>query len=109
MKSKHYNVLIVGGTDSELYGPYKTRKRRDADAKRIWQDEARQECDGLFRATVDSKGRLSISSFVGGELDSALPFGGSHAPDCPYRSGGECNCWRSDPDQNPELAEEAEC
>jgi hypothetical protein len=35
-----------------------------------------------------------------------LPFGGSHAPDCPYRVGGECLCWRSDPDQNPELAEE---
>ena len=31
------------------------------------------------------------------------PFGGSHAPDCPYRFHGECNCWRSDPDQNPEA------
>lgn len=31
------------------------------------------------------------------------PFGGSHAPDCPYRVGGECLCWRSDPDENPEL------
>ena len=35
-----------------------------------------------------------------------LPFGGSHAPDCPYRLGGECQCWRSDPEQNPELKEE---
>lgn len=32
-----------------------------------------------------------------------LPFGGSHAPDCPYRLKGECNCWRSDPEQNEEL------
>lgn len=32
-----------------------------------------------------------------------LPFGGSHAPDCPYRLKGECDCWRSDPTQNPEL------
>jgi len=38
-----------------------------------------------------------------GEDQKGLPFGGSHAPDCPYRSGGECLCWRSDPDQNPEL------
>ena len=28
---------------------------------------------------------------------------GSHAPDCPYRQKGECDCWRSDPDQNPEA------
>ena len=39
-----------------------------------------------------------------------LPFGGSHAPDCTYRMGhaAPCNCWRSDPDQNPELAFETE-
>ena len=34
----------------------------------------------------------------------ALPFNGSHAPDCPYRHGGECLCWRSAPEQNPELS-----
>ena len=34
---------------------------------------------------------------------SEEPFGGSHAPDCPYRLKGECNCWRSDPEQNPEA------
>jgi len=40
------------------------------------------------------------------ELDQ-LPFGGSHAPDCTYRLGHavECNCWRSDPKQNPELVD----
>lgn len=106
MKSRYYNVLIVGGTDPELFGPYKTRKARDDDAKCIWQEKARQEYDGLFRATVDSRGKLTVSPFVGGELDKHLPFGGSHAPDCPYRCGGECNCWRSDPDLNPELVEE---
>jgi hypothetical protein len=37
--------------------------------------------------------------------DEELPFGGSHAPDCPYHAGGECLCWRSDPQQNPELSE----
>lgn len=36
-------------------------------------------------------------------IDTGLPHGGSHAPDCPYRVGGECLCWRSDPTQNPEL------
>jgi hypothetical protein len=35
--------------------------------------------------------------------ESALPFGGSHAPTCPYHHGGECLCWRSDPEQNPEA------
>lgn len=39
------------------------------------------------------------------EEEDDLPYGGSHAPDCPYRVGGECLCWRSDPDQNPELGE----
>jgi len=38
--------------------------------------------------------------------DEKLPFGGSHAPDCPHHKGGECLCWRSDPLQNPELAED---
>jgi len=35
---------------------------------------------------------------------SDLPFNGSHAPDCPYHHHGECLCWRSDPEQNPDLA-----
>lgn len=34
------------------------------------------------------------------------PFGGSHAPDCPYRIKGECLCWRSDPDENPDAVED---
>lgn len=39
--------------------------------------------------------------------DAPEPFGGSHAPDCTYRQGhgAECNCWRSDPKQNPEAAD----
>ncbi len=41
--------------------------------------------------------------------DDNLPFGGSHAPDCPYRVGGECECWRSDPEQNPELDDDDDC
>lgn len=36
--------------------------------------------------------------------EQELPFNGSHAPTCPYHHHGECLCWRSDPEQNPDLA-----
>jgi hypothetical protein len=36
------------------------------------------------------------------------PFDGNHAPDCPYRAGGECSCWRSDPARNPVLRDDLE-
>lgn len=41
---------------------------------------------------------------VGEVIVTEFPFEGRHAPDCPaFSTGGECLCWRSDPEQNPEL------
>ena len=82
----------------------------DGSFKSIAEFETRQEaiafCQEHFGA--DDQGRVQLVTGGDGEdsHEPDLPFNGSHAPDCPYRCHGECNCWRSDPDQNPELASE---
>ena len=67
-----YFVLVVGGTDPELYGPYKTAEARDKEAKEVWNNDADHDTDGIFRAS--SEGELSIGSFVGDELEDSGPF-----------------------------------
>ena len=57
---------------------------------KLLQDQASDA--GFFGLTED-----------GEDTEGTFPFEGSHAPDCPYHAGGECLCWRSDPEQNPEL------
>jgi hypothetical protein len=61
--------------------------------------------DCLEADTEDSSIELFDYDVPGEVVD--LPFGGRHAPTCPYHHGGECLCWRSDPEKNPEL--DAEC
>lgn len=73
------------------------------DAVKISQIELHINTDAI---NIDSNGE-KIDRIDFHEISGLVePFGGSHAPDCPYRLGGECLCWRSDPEQNPEILED---
>ena len=63
----------------------------------------------------DGGGRIAMWEFTEVYAEAVSdsneePFGGSHAPDCPYilAPAGECLCWRSDPEQNPDLDDDEE-
>jgi hypothetical protein len=56
------------------------------------------EGNGLM--TSDHLPHWSEGNRVGGKPTQEAS---SHASDCPYRLKGECDCWRSDPAQNPEA------
>ncbi len=69
-KAQHYNLLIVGGTEAVVLGPFDTPEKRIKAAGRTWRKEARPGQDNLFKLDVDEKGVPTIHEYVG-ELDDA--------------------------------------
>lgn len=61
---KYYLIAVDGGTEPQALGPFKTGKLRDAAAKA--EREYQKAEDSLFKADVDSRGKLRVWPFVGG-------------------------------------------
>ncbi len=69
-KARHYNLLIVGGAEAVVLGPFDTPEKRIKAGKRTWHKEARPEYDSLFKLDVDEKGVPTVHEYVN-ELDEA--------------------------------------
>ncbi len=68
MNAQHYNLLIVGGTEAVLLGPFDTPEERVEGARRTWHEEARPGYDSLFKLDVDENGVPTVHEYVT-ELD----------------------------------------
>lgn len=68
MKPRYYFIFVYGCTDPDLSAEYETAKARDTAARADWAENGGDE-HGIFRAMVDEKGELFVSSFVGDELE----------------------------------------
>jgi hypothetical protein len=64
--SKLYLLIIEGGVEPEVRGPYKTDKARLKEARKIRENS---DEDGVFRAEVDAKGNLQVFPFISNEVE----------------------------------------
>ena len=63
-----------------------------------WDEYDQKDIDAILDDGYEQFGTGSVClSWATSPDEEELPFGGSHAPDCPHHAGGECLCWRSDP------------
>jgi hypothetical protein len=58
---KYYVLVVTGGIEPDLRGPFETRKARDAEAFRI--HALTNEDDGVFQLGVSGTGKLTVSSY----------------------------------------------
>ena len=58
---KYYVMLVAGGIDSELVGPYKNTVERNAMAKSLYNDDP--ECNAVFWLNTDTKGNVKVGSY----------------------------------------------
>jgi hypothetical protein len=62
MKKTYYLLVIEGGVEPFLRGPYQTEDERDNAAKQV-----RRSCDeddGLFYADIDETALLNVSAYT---------------------------------------------
>ena len=64
-KAQHYNLLIVGGTEAVVLGPFDTPEDRVKAGRKTWHEEARQPYDSLFKLDVDENGQPTVHEYVG--------------------------------------------
>lgn len=64
MNKRFYILVIQGGTEPSLEGPYDSAKQRDRAARKTWKTLTHGE-DNLFKANVDEHGNLSVYPFLG--------------------------------------------
>ncbi len=64
-KAQHYNLLVQGGTEAVVLGPFDTPEKRIKAARRTWRKEARPGQDNLFKLDVDEKGVPTVHEYVG--------------------------------------------
>ena len=67
-KAQHYNLLVQGGTEAVVLGPFDTPEKRVKAGRRTWRKEARPGQDNLFKLDVDEKGVPTVHEYVN-ELD----------------------------------------
>lgn len=64
MKKTYYLLVVEGGVEPSVQGPYQTRDVRDNAAKQI---RGRQEADdGLFWADIDEVAVLTVGAYAAG-------------------------------------------
>ena len=68
-KAQHYNLLVQGGTEAVVLGPFDTPEKRIKAGRRTWRKEARPGHDNLFKLDVDEKGVPTVHEYVD-ELDA---------------------------------------
>jgi hypothetical protein len=69
--TKHYVIHVVGGTEPELRGPYKTARIRDLAARR---GRNGNEEDGIFWLNVEEGDELSIGTYSNGFMEGIKGF-----------------------------------
>jgi hypothetical protein len=85
----------------------------NGDAQRDLLDSLHHGGNEEFLEDPEGNGLMTSDSmpvWTYGDSDEPTQEAGSHAPDCPYifAPGGECLCWRSDPEQNHDLDDDEE-
>lgn len=70
-KAAEYNIVVVGCTDPELYGPYESDGERQQAALRIQRDELSEE-DAIFALSIDKNGTPSVFPYSGGFFEEGL-------------------------------------
>ena len=65
-KSKLYLLVIEGGVEPEVRGPYATDQARLKEARKVRKNS---DEDGVFRAEVDAKGNLNVFPFGSREVE----------------------------------------
>ena len=64
MKKKYYLLVVEGGVEPSVQGPYQTEDERDRAAKEIHREQ--EEDDGLFWADIDEGAVLTVGSYTAG-------------------------------------------
>jgi len=59
---KYYLIWVFGCCDPNLYGPYKTTKERDKEAKKIFKENGDQHT--YLPAEVNASGKLVVGSYT---------------------------------------------
>jgi hypothetical protein len=70
--TKHYVIHVVGGTEPELRGPYKTARVRDFTARRL--RKAKDEEDSFFWLNIHKGGVPSIGAYSNGFMEGIKGF-----------------------------------
>ena len=65
-RPKLYLLVIVGGVEPEVRGPYKNDKARLKEARKV---RGNSDEDGVFRAGVDAEGNLKVFPFISKEVE----------------------------------------
>lgn len=64
MKKTYYLLLVHGGVEPSVHGPYQTSDERDNAAKEI--HERQTEDDGLFWADIDEVEAPTVGAYTAG-------------------------------------------
>lgn len=64
---RYYLLQVVGDVEPQLHGPYSSTLMRDREALRIRMSEG--DRDGLYKVSVDERGRPSVDSYLSMEFE----------------------------------------
>ena len=64
MKKTLYLLVVEGGVEPSVLGPYQTEDERDHAAKQIRRRQ--EEDDGLFWADIDDTAALTVGAYTAG-------------------------------------------
>ena len=68
MQQRFYILVIQGGTEPSLEGPFDSAQQRDRAARTTWKTLRHGE-GNLFKANVDEGGQLAVFPFLDGDFD----------------------------------------
>lgn len=65
---KYYVIGVWGDVEPELHGPFRSMKKRDDKARELRATDA-LDSGGIYRLNIDEKGKPTVDSYSGIELD----------------------------------------
>lgn len=67
-KNGYYILVVQGGTEIDLRGPFDTFEKRDTAAKRLWK-RLRKPYDNLFFMDCEQGANPIVGSYIDGDLE----------------------------------------